>query len=95
MESIDDALYNCNWMDAPLKMKKLILIYKIRFAQQNVVMGGPFYICNIELFGDVSFILLWVTFRIFWRLTMNLYIYLLQIIKRTYYLLTLLLDRIK
>lgn len=35
-------------------MKKMILIYKIRFAQPNTIMGGAFYVCNIELFGDVS-----------------------------------------
>lgn len=54
VERIDFALYNCNWVDAPLKLKKLILIYKIRFSRPNFLKGGPFYVCNLELFCDVS-----------------------------------------
>lgn len=51
---MDEALYNCNWTMAPLQMRKLILLYKIRMTKPTFIRGGPFFIMNWELFGEVS-----------------------------------------
>lgn len=55
MKSLDEALYNCNWMDGNMQMKKLILIYRIRLSEPNHIKGGPFFVSNLELFSEVCF----------------------------------------
>lgn len=47
------SLYNFNWMDAPPEMKKLIFMLQLRLTRPNFIEGGPFFIVNLELFGDV------------------------------------------
>lgn len=50
-----DALYNCNWIDAPYKTRKLILSYKILLAKPNCIGAPPFVVMNMELLTDVCF----------------------------------------
>lgn len=54
VKSVDEALYNFNWIDAPLEIKRMALIYKFKFVRPNVINGGAFYVSNLQLFGDVS-----------------------------------------
>lgn len=51
---VDSALYECNWVNAPPRIKKLLLLYKIRLTKPNFIRGGPFIVCTQELFTDVS-----------------------------------------
>lgn len=88
VNSVDEALYLFNWVDAPLGIKKMALIYKIKFVHPNVIKGGQFYVSNLQLFGDVSSCMSVVVEKYEER---N---FLLQIIKKSYYFLTLLMGMI-
>lgn len=45
---------NCNWPDGPMKDRKMLTFYKIRFFKPVQVMGGPFFIARWEAMADVS-----------------------------------------
>lgn len=51
---MDQALYNCNWTVAPLRVKKLLLLYKIRMSKPAFIKGGPYFVMNWDMFGVVS-----------------------------------------
>lgn len=50
---VDNALYNCNWTGAPMKVKRLILMYKIRTCTPTCIRGGPYFIMNWKYFSEV------------------------------------------
>lgn len=54
VEAVDEALYNCNWPDGPIRDRKMLTFYKIRFFKPVQVMGGPFFIARWEAMADVS-----------------------------------------
>lgn len=56
MEAVQDALYNCNWVDAPFEIRKLILTYKILLGRPNNIEALPFAVLNKELLTDVVWI---------------------------------------
>lgn len=89
VNSVDEALYLFNWVDAPLGIKKMALIYKIKFVHPNVIKGGQFYVSNLQLFGDVSSCTMSVVVEKYEERN-----FLLQIIKKSYYFLTLLMGMI-
>lgn len=83
-----DSLYNCNWIDAPAEIRKLILTYKILLIQPNYIGAPPFVVLNMELLTDVGLKLSnarGLPTRLLTLLS-------LQTIKRTYYLLAILSD---
>ena len=54
MQSVDDALFYCNWVEAPYEFRRMILIYKGRFHKETRIDAGPFYEMGLGLLADVS-----------------------------------------
>lgn len=54
VEAVQDALYNCNWMDAAIDTRKLILTYKILLVEPNNIEAPPLFVLNRELITNVG-----------------------------------------
>lgn len=54
VEGVQIALYNCNWVDAPMEIRKLVLTYKILLGQPNNIEAPPFAVLNKELLTHVG-----------------------------------------
>lgn len=50
---VENALYNCNWVEAPPKVQKLILLFMIRCAKATKIEAAPLFIANRNLLGEV------------------------------------------
>lgn len=57
MEAVQDAIYNCNWMDATADIRKLILTYQILLVERNNIEAPPLFVLNRELLTDVGSLL--------------------------------------
>lgn len=53
VKNAQDALFNCNWADAPHKVKQLILTYKTLLIEPNYIEAPPFVVLNAELLTNV------------------------------------------
>ena len=53
VEDLKEALFNCNWTGAPMRVRKLILLYKVLLNQPNNIDAPPFSVLNLELLCDV------------------------------------------
>ena len=87
-EGLRCALYNCNWVDAPPKIRKLVLLLMIKATPPSLIEGRPFYAMNFDLLANVS---------ILYGVHMFLVdghpcLIALQVMKGTYYFLTILID---
>lgn len=55
MDSVQQALYNCNWTAAPMKVKRLLLLYKVLFSETVYIEAAPFFIINTAMLCEVGF----------------------------------------
>lgn len=51
------AIYECNWYDAPIIFRKMIIMFQIRMQTPVVVHAKPFYELNFAQLGIVSLLL--------------------------------------
>lgn len=54
MGSVRKALFDCNWTAAPLKIKRLILLYQLLMINDSFIDCAPFATLNMELLSEVS-----------------------------------------
>lgn len=87
VDSVQQALYECNWTAAPIRVRKLILLYKVLFIEPIHIEAAPFFILNLEMLCEVSYRMS------FWSHILTT-VSMLQIVKKTYCFLTVLSDMI-
>lgn len=53
-DALREAIYECYWDDAPIRFKKLMLLFQIRCERPLIVDLKPFFALNLELLLRVS-----------------------------------------
>lgn len=56
-ENLTNSLYNSNWYDVSLSIKKDIFIYMEYLKHSTIVKAGNFFIISLGVFTQVSFII--------------------------------------
>lgn len=65
---LSNSLYDCNWMDAPLKFKKILLLFMLRSQRHLEIDAKPFYEANLFMFTNVGVKLCEVLVRHFYQM---------------------------